>query len=139
MDQRLTLGMTNMDIFSPRYCICVQVITQLQTEMAVELLVDRPSIVLESLHMEEIDPDCYWEVDILPLESARKISSGQVNSGTYDDMFAVDGNIYYLELLWDDDITNLKAFSSWYAILEEQTYVNLLWLDGDEDRYRRDY
>jgi len=96
-------------------------------------IIDSSSTNLESLRMERIDPDCYWEVDILPLENARKISPGELVSGTYDEVLALTGDISYIEFVWDNDYKILNAFSHWYAIKEDQTSVCLTCLDEDED------
>ena len=87
---------------------------------------------LEMLQISEVTPDCYWEVDIMPLDSAKKIYPGQVLSGTYDDVLAVVGNIKSIEFLSSDYVT-LNAFSTWGAWTNNGTHVCLGCLDEDED------
>ena len=93
---------------------------------------------LEKLRMEEVTQDCFWEVDLVPLSSARKVFPGQIISGTYDEVLAVQGTITSIELLWGNNEKELKilqAFSGWSALTDNLEGVCLWCLDEDEDYY----
>ncbi|MBL8090610.1 MAG: hypothetical protein JNJ43_09800 [Anaerolineales bacterium] len=81
----------------------------------------------EMLRIEDVSPDCKWELSILPMSAARKISSGQVLSGMYSDVLAVMSNLSRIELLFmkPNHEEMLQLFGGITAITDDMQFVYL--------------
>jgi hypothetical protein len=89
---------------------------------------------LEVLQIRRIAPDCYWEVDILPVSSARKILPGKVLAGTFSELLAINSNIKSIQFIWTD-YDSLNGLSGLFAYTNDGTLIDLMRLDDDDDYF----
>jgi hypothetical protein len=81
----------------------------------------------EMLRIEEVSPDCNWELSILPMSAARTFSPGQTLSGTYDDVMRVADGLQGMDLLFNnpEHARMLQQFQGIHAILEDGSSICL--------------